>query len=135
HGGIAQGEAINAAGALRGIPVACLRMSFADERPRHQGLSHHTETALSRIALTKALVAVPHLADSAHAAALAEALDSMVCSAAHEGMEVEYAAYSERAMRGVNVATMGRSYGDDPAFFEAAFAAGVVAAIVATQDE
>lgn len=135
HGGIAQGEAINAVGSLRGIPVACLRVSFADERPRHQGLSHHTITALSRIALTKALVAVPHLADPDQAARLGAALDAMDCPVVHEGMEVEYAAYTELAMRGVRVTTMGRSYADDPAFFEASFAAGVVAAIVATQED
>ncbi len=47
HGGIAQGEAINAVASLGGMPVAVLRISFADERPRHQGVSHHTLTALS----------------------------------------------------------------------------------------
>lgn len=135
HGGIAQGEAINAVGSLRGVPVACLRISFADERPRHRGLSHHTATALSRIALTKALVAVPHLTDPVQASELEIALEAMDCTADHEGMEIEYSAFSELAMRGLNVTTMGRSYADDPAFFEAAFAAGVVAAIVATQDE
>lgn len=135
HGGIAQGEAINAVGALRGLPIACLRLSFADGRPRHRGLSHHTATALTRIALTKALIAVPHLADPQQASELGQALDSLDCAVEHEGMEVEYAAYSEVAMRGVHVTTMGRSYADDPAFFEAASAAGIVAAIVATQDE
>lgn len=135
HGGIAQGEAINAVGSLGGIPVACLRLSFADERPRHQGISHHTLTALSRIAMTKALVAIPHLVDEGQAAQISAALDGMECLVEHEGMEVEYAAYKEEALRGIRVMTMGRAYGEDPAFFEASFAAGVVAAIVATQDE
>ena len=31
---------------LGGVPIACLRVSFADERPRHYGVSHHTATAL-----------------------------------------------------------------------------------------
>jgi hypothetical protein len=52
HGGVVQGEAVNAAGALGGTPVATLRLSFADERSRHRVVSHHTLTALSRIALT-----------------------------------------------------------------------------------
>ncbi len=59
HGGVAQGEAINAASALGGTPVTCLRVSFADARERHRGVSHHTLTALSHIALAPSLVAVP----------------------------------------------------------------------------
>jgi len=69
------------------------------------------------------------------AAALDGALESMVNACGHEGMQLDYAAYREESLRGVRVTTMGRSYEDDPAFFEAAFAAGVVAALVATQDE
>ncbi len=61
HGGVAQGEAINAAAVLDGVPVACVRMSFADTRERHRGVSHHTLAALSRVALASAVVALPAL--------------------------------------------------------------------------
>ena len=135
HGGVAQGEAINAVAALGGLPIACLRVSFADERERHRGLSHHTATALGTIARAKALVAVPFLGEAEWGPALAADLEAMASEVEHEGMELDYAAYDERALRGVKVTTMGRGYDDDPAFFEAAFAAGVVGALVATQDE
>jgi hypothetical protein len=43
-------EAVNATAALGGRPVACLRMSVADGRPRHRGVSHHSLTGLGRLA-------------------------------------------------------------------------------------
>ena len=36
----------HAASALGGVAIACLRVSFADGRDRHVGLSHHSATAL-----------------------------------------------------------------------------------------
>jgi hypothetical protein len=49
HGGLAAAEAANAALALGGVPVIAVRASAADERPRHRGISHHTEAALSLV--------------------------------------------------------------------------------------
>jgi integrase/recombinase XerD len=59
HGGIAQGEALNAVAALQGVPIAPLRLSFADARARHQGVSHHSITALADICLTEAVIPLP----------------------------------------------------------------------------
>ncbi len=47
HGGIAVAEAANTALALGGVPVIAPRISLADPRERHRGLSHHTRAALS----------------------------------------------------------------------------------------
>ncbi|HEY2218294.1 MAG TPA: DUF3866 family protein, partial [Gaiellaceae bacterium] len=49
HGGLAAAEAANAALALGGVPVIAVRASAADERPRHRGISHHTEAVLSLV--------------------------------------------------------------------------------------
>lgn len=57
--GVAVGEAVNAAAALGGRPVGALRISAADPRPRHRGLSHHSLTAYGRVALAPAEIAVP----------------------------------------------------------------------------
>jgi hypothetical protein len=46
HGGLAAAEAANAALALGGRPVVAARVSGADERERHRGVSHHTEAVL-----------------------------------------------------------------------------------------
>ncbi|HJT37973.1 MAG TPA: DUF3866 family protein, partial [Actinomycetota bacterium] len=53
---------VNAAAAMGGTPVVVPRISFADARDRHRGLSHHTATALS-LALARAIVTVPALSD------------------------------------------------------------------------
>ena len=44
--GIEVGSVLDAAIGLGGVPIACLRVSFADPRERHRGLSHHSATAL-----------------------------------------------------------------------------------------
>src|SRR5262249_6862257 len=50
--GVAAGEAVNAAATLGGRPVGSLRISAADPRPRHHGVSHHHLTAYGPVALS-----------------------------------------------------------------------------------
>lgn len=130
HGGVAQGEAINAVSSLDGEPVAVLRVSFADARERHRGVSHHTLAALGRIALAPAHVAVPTLPDE-YAEAIDEALDGSGVWARHVRAHARAGSTEPPAMRGVEVRTMGRTPADDPAFFAAAYAAGEVCARLA----
>jgi hypothetical protein len=132
HGGVSQGEALNAAATLGGVPVAALRMSFADARERHRVISHHTLTALSQIALTRCIVPLPALPEE-----FAEQLEAVLES---RGIPERHACVAAEArptpdVRGVTVTTMGRGIEDDPAFFSAAFAAGQIAARVATGEE
>jgi Protein of unknown function (DUF3866) len=49
HGGLAAAEVANVALALGGVPVIAARVSGADERDRHRGLSHHTEAVLALV--------------------------------------------------------------------------------------
>lgn len=49
HGGLAAAEAANAALSLGGRPVIAQRVSGADVRTRHRGLSHHTEAVLELV--------------------------------------------------------------------------------------
>ncbi|PKQ10382.1 MAG: DUF3866 domain-containing protein [Actinobacteria bacterium HGW-Actinobacteria-9] len=134
HGGIAQGEALNAAGVLSGVPVAVLRMSFADARSRHHGVSHHSLSALANIALAPAAVPVPSLPD--------EYVDAIDDALEHAGVWERHTRYAMKAgsvpapsMRGVDVKTMGRGPDLDPAFFAAAFAAGELCARFAAGEE
>jgi hypothetical protein len=94
HGGLAAAEAANAAAALGGQPVVAARVSEADERERHRGLSHHTEAVLA-LCLGEVTVA-----DESDAENWREACD------------------------GLPLSHMGRGPDDDPAFFAAAYAAG-----------
>ena len=126
HGGVAQGEAVNAVAALRGTPVVALRLSFADLRERHRVVSHHTVSALTRIALAPALVAVPDL-PAEHAEQVEAALEQTGVWRLHTRAPSAGTGLRWPDLRGVKVTTMGRRPADDPAFFSAAFAAGAAA--------
>ena len=86
--GVAAGEAINAAAVLGGRPVASLRVSDADARERHRGISHHSLTAYGRVALAAADLVVPDLPGEfgervrAQAAPLVDRHDLVVVSVA-----------------------------------------------------
>jgi Protein of unknown function (DUF3866) len=126
--GIQVAEAVNAAGALGGRPVACLRLSAADRRERHRGVSHHSRTALGRLALARAAVAVPVLADPE----LADLVDRQLAEAGvagrHELVAVEAPdAGKLLAAWDLEVTSMGRGPEEDPLFFAAAAAAGTLA--------
>ena len=97
HGALSLADAANTAAALGGRPVLAVRASGADPRERHRGVSHHTQSVLD---LSLAEVAVASADDG-------------------EGWE--------EACAGLPLAHMGRGPEDDPAFFRAAFAAGVAA--------
>jgi hypothetical protein len=115
--GLAAGEAVNAAVAVGGRAVAVLRMSEADPRERHRGVSHHSLTAYGRVALAPADVVVP-----ASYRDLAGPLPEL---ARHRRVEVDDAGLLE-VLRDFPVAlsTMGRGLADDPVAFVAAAAAG-----------
>ena len=111
HGAVAAAEAANAASALAGSPVVAARVSDGDDRPRHRGVSHHTRAALA-LCLGRVAVAWP-------AGWEAPAwLDGRV--------EVDTRGWREEC-EGLPLAHMGRGPDDDPRFFEAAYAAGVLA--------
>jgi hypothetical protein len=123
---LAGGDTMNAAAALGGRPVPALRVSFADPRERHRGLSHHSLTILDRICRVETNVPVPALPDGAEREAVWGALQ--VLAGRHQLVEVEgRPALQELARRGVEVTSMGRGMEDDPAFFLAAGAAGILA--------
>lgn len=130
HGGIAQGEAINAVASLGGAPVAVMRVSFADARLRHHGVSHHTLAALADIALAPALIGVPTLPEE-YSDVIEDALESRGVWERHRRVQAKAGRSAPPAMRGVEVRTMGRTLAEDPAFFAAAFAAGEVCVRVA----
>ena len=120
--GVACGEAVNAAAVLGGRPVAALRISAADPRPRHQGVSHHSLTAYGRVALASADVVVP-LLPGEFGARVAE--QAAALAARHTLVSVGTDGLAE-ALRGcpVPLSSMGRTLDDDPAYFLAAAAAG-----------
>lgn len=130
--GVAVGEAVNAVAALGGRPVASLRLSDADPRERHRGISHHSRTAYGRVALARADVVVP----DGLPAPLAAAVDADVRDLAdrHQVVRVGSAGLLD-ALRAspVRLSTMGRGLEQDLGYFLAAAAAGRHAAALARQ--
>ena len=115
YSGIEQAQNLDIVRALGGQSVAIARMSSADKRPRHQGISHHTRTALD-LAYSRCLVPLPTGADA---------------SGLPPGHTVQFVPNTHSALdllaeAGVKVTSMGRSPAEDPLFFEAAAAAGLV---------
>lgn len=120
--GVAAGEAVNAAAVLGGRPVASLRLSSADPRSRHRGVSHHSLTAYGRVALAPADVVVPVLAEPL---ASQVAADVAPLASRHRLVKVPVGDLEE-ALRGcpVPLSTMGRGLDEDLDYFLAAAAAG-----------
>ncbi len=120
--GVASGEAVNAAAVLGGHPVASLRISQADGRPRHRGISHHSLTAYGRVALARADVVVPGLPGE-FGAGVAEAAKAL--AERHNLVTVSVAGLREvLAQCPVPLSTMGRNLDEDLAYFLSAGAAG-----------
>lgn len=127
--GVQAGEALNAAAILGGRPVAALRISGADARHRHLGVSHHSLTAYGRVALLPADVVVPRLAGEFGELIRRQAAPLGAPQGRHRLVEVDTeglrAALEESP---VPLRTMGRDLdADEPAFLSAA-AAGRYAA-------
>ncbi|MFY9587488.1 MAG: DUF3866 family protein [Actinomycetota bacterium] len=125
---IETGEVVNAVAALGGRAILAPRLSFADERSRHRGLSHHTVTALGVAALAGAEIALPSLAPERHAAVVARLEETKLLDL-HRLVEVDLGTEVEEALRTspVPLASMGRTFADDPDYFRAAAAAAVLA--------
>jgi hypothetical protein len=124
---VASGMSLNAAGILEGRPVAALRLNFSDPDYRHRGVSPHSLTVLREVALVPVHVAVPALEEEPRSVVW-EALKDAHLEERHQLVEVNGgSALNLLSERGVPMETMGRGMEEEPAFFLAAGAAGVLA--------
>lgn len=124
-GGIEQGEIVNAVHSLGGRAIAIPRISFADPRKRHRGVSHHTQTALGRIALAPCTIAVPKLSPEPMEIVLSALapLAEKHRIATLDADEILAALEAEN----LPLRSMGRGPDADREFFLAAVAAGLLA--------
>jgi len=111
HGGLSAAEAANAASALDGAPILAVRVSSADPRERHRGVSHHTRAALE-LSLGKVTAAWP------------AGKSAPTWLEPREEIDVDG---WEKACADLPLEHMGRGPGEDPWFFASAFAAGKLA--------
>lgn len=114
--GIEQAENLNAAGSLGAVPIVVVRMSSADKRRRHQGISHHTQTALE-LALVPCIVPVPS----------GIPFDPLPPRHRLEEIDRTKETIEKAKEKGIPMKSMGRGPDEDPIFFEAAAAAGLYA--------
>jgi hypothetical protein len=120
------GSILGATALLGGRPLVSLRFSLADARLRHQGVSHHTTTALALGTETRATIGVPRGAFEARVRA---DLDAAGISDRHRLLSVEDPDVpSLLGDLGLRVTSMGRGPDEDPGFYAVAGAAGTAAA-------
>ncbi len=131
--GTSVGEAVNATVALGGLPVGSLRLSGADPRERHRGVSHHSLTAYGRVALAAADLVVPRGLPESLALAVETQLAPL--AARHLIVHIDCGGL-DQALRGmpVKLSTMGRDLDADYPYFLAAAAAGRHAATLIPAD-
>ncbi|GAB3146167.1 DUF3866 family protein [Micromonospora sonneratiae] len=121
--GVSVGETVNATATLGGRAVGSLRISGADLRERHRGLSHHNVTAYGRVALAPAELVLPVGLEPELATLVEAALAPL--AQRHRIVRIDTSGL-DAALRAapVPLATMGRGLDADYAYFLAAAAAG-----------
>ncbi|MEW5922058.1 MAG: DUF3866 family protein [Bacillota bacterium] len=120
--GIEQGEHVERVHKLGGIPLVIPRISFADPRSRHKGISHHTLTALGELTTKSCFLPLPACSRNKMriffkqlaAGGLLEKHKIVIISGDR------FLRYLEKACAGCQ--TMGRNLRADPVFFAAVVA-------------
>ncbi|MGA8746378.1 MAG: DUF3866 family protein [Solirubrobacterales bacterium] len=124
HGGMAVLESAHAALSLGMVTLISPRLSGAELRERHRGVSHHTLTVLTML-LSSVVVVLPEGSPEVRAELTAEVRAELaaVAEGRHQLHEApaDLAGYSAT---GLPAQTMGRRIEDDPLFFAAPLAAG-----------
>jgi len=126
YSGVASGEAINATAVLGGRAVASLRISEADQRDRHRGISHHSLTTYGRVALAPADLPVPLLGGEFGDRVLEQARQLAADSGGRLTLhEVDTSGLADALVSSpMQLSTMGRGLDQDRASFLSAAAAG-----------
>jgi hypothetical protein len=124
--GVEMGWLIDAVNDLGGRAIFAPRISFADPRMRHRGISHHTITVLTRLCHTKATVVFPFLSDEKCAMILSEQVKFSMIAEKHDVVWWDgRKAINLLRELGIPLESMGRKYEDDPALFLAPAAAAI----------
>lgn len=136
--GVQAVEALHAASVLGGVPIAVLRVSGADARDRHQGLSHHTSTVCGRAALTPLHLPVLSAADPDysrfHASVTEQVRSTIIDPGRARGLEHRIHEMPAEGLRAalealpVRLASMGRGIEEDESPFLYPALAGRLAA-------
>jgi hypothetical protein len=125
--GVEQGDILNAVDSLGGVPLAVPRISFADLRDRHRGISHHSLTVLSRICKVPVVVPLPLLAEPQSDYIMEQLRSEKLIERHRICMEDASASLSIMQDCGLKMTTMGRGLEEDREYFLSLGAAALTA--------
>ncbi|MFA4028821.1 MAG: hypothetical protein GDYSWBUE_000885 [Candidatus Fervidibacterota bacterium] len=126
--GIEVGWAAEIASAISGIPIFIPRVSFAEGRMRHFGLSHHTITVLT-YATNVPITVCFHSCGGDERRLIEAQIDAAGIRQRHQVVWEDGTPGIELSKSiSLPLASMGRGYEDDPQYFLTAAASGVYAA-------
>ncbi|MCT4507170.1 MAG: DUF3866 family protein [Tepidibacter sp.] len=121
--GIEQANILDAVTKLKGIPIAIPRISFADKRDRHFGLSHHSVTILKEMVNTKVVVPVGIQSNKNKNYVINQIKENGI-DEIHDVVYIDNnKTKSDLEYFNLRVKTMGRSYEEDREFFNSASSA------------
>lgn len=123
--GIEGGHLIDCVNTLGGVPIFIPRISFADGRSRHKGISHQTITVLSKITNSSAWIGIPYFEEEKKKFILDQIREHGI-DKSHKVIHVEEQSLKILNSRGVAVQTMGREIKQDVDFFKTIGSAAVL---------
>lgn len=109
---------------LGGLPIVIPRISLSDKRSRHNGISHHSLTALGKATLVPAVIPLPHpisdgqiIKEQISKAGWGNKHQMVSIHITPEDVETAFEAYP------MSITTMGRDHTQDLTFFQSIAAA------------
>ena len=100
---------------LGGTPIVALRVSFADPRERHRGVSHHSLTTLTIATRSRVTIALPCVGGDEEAQLRADLADARTRRAPrHRRRRAGRRRSALLESHGLHVVSMGRPAADDP---------------------
>lgn len=121
--GIEQGPILDAIKKLGGFPIAIPRVSFADKRDRHRGISHHSLTVFKDIVNVEVNIPITTY-DDEKLNLIKEQIINNKLKDKHNVVYIKNdSTQNDLNHFGLKVRSMGRSYEQDKEFFDAASSA------------
>ncbi len=118
--GIEQANILDAVKKLKGKPIAIPRISFADKRDRHFGLSHHTVTILKEIVNANVIVPIGIECNKNKEYVINQIKENDI-DKIHDVVYIDnHRTKSDLEYFNLRVKSMGRSYEEDKEFFNSA---------------
>ncbi|WP_027340029.1 DUF3866 family protein [Halonatronum saccharophilum] len=124
--GTEQVDVLHAVNVLGGDPIGVPRISFADKRKRHYGISHHSRTNFGELALIRSSIAIPNF-EGEKSKIIQEQLRRSGIIEKHNLTFIDGEEIIESLDNlSFKVKTMGRSHQEDKEYFMTAGVAGLI---------